>query len=160
MGATMSSEPGVLPAGGAGEEGPPEADGRLHLRRLLVGSLVVLVTVGALRLAGVDVMGWLEATWDNLSGVGLAYLACACACKTLESASNAAAYRSILRASYPEGGVSFRMVWGAYQGGTALNQVMPVNSGTLVTLGLYRATIPGATFVGLVAVLGVQMIMF
>src|SRR5690242_15712560 len=100
----MSSEP-VLAAGEAGVAPQPAATRGLRLGRIVRFTVITLLVVGGLRLAGVDVIGWLKATWDHLSGVGIWFLVGACVCKTCESASNAAAYRSILNASYLEGGV-------------------------------------------------------
>jgi uncharacterized membrane protein YbhN (UPF0104 family) len=147
-------------AAGAGDIEHRSLAHRIHLRRIVVTVAVLLVVGGVCSLLGWDVRAALSSMWDSIRNVGIGFLIAACAAKTIESLCNGYAYTSILRASWPDSGVTFRKVWGAYQGGTGINQIAPANAGTFVTLGLYRATFAGTTVPGLVAVIGVQTIMF
>jgi len=133
---------------------------RLRLKRIAKTLVVLLLVAGVCSLLGWDVSAALSSMWDSIRNVGIGFLIAACVAKTVESLCNGYAYTSILKASWPDSGVTFRKVWGAYQGGTGINQIAPANAGTFVTLGLYRATFSGTTIPGLVAVIGVQTIMF
>src|SRR5690242_13375440 len=118
---------------------------RIRLKRIIVTLAVLLVVAGVCSLLGWDVVAACESVWDNIRNGGIGFLIAACAAKTVESLCNGYAYTSILEASWPDSGVTFRKVWGAYQGGTGINQIAPANAGTFVTLGLYRATFSGTT---------------
>jgi len=133
---------------------------RIRIGKIVKALVVLLLVAGVCSLLGWDVQAALSSMWDSIRNVGVGFLVAACAAKTVESLCNGYAYKSILQASYPDSGVTFRKVWGAYQGGTGINQIAPANAGTFVTLGLYRATFSGTTVPGLVAVIGVQTIMF
>ena len=147
-------------AAGAGVEPGRSFVQRIRLKRIVVTAFVLLVVAGICSLLGWDVVAAVRGLWDNIRNVGVGFLIAACVAKTGESLCNGYAYKSILQASWPDSGVTFRKVWGAYQGGTGINQIAPANAGTFVTLGLYRATFAGTTVPGLVAVIGVQTIMF
>src|SRR5690349_11792476 len=114
---SLAAGAGVAPGGSFAQ--------RIRLKRIIV-TLAVLLVVAAV-----------ESVWDNIRNVGIGFLIAACAAKTVESLCNGYAYTSILEASWPDSGVTFRKVWGAYQGGTGINQIAPANAGTFVTLGLY-----------------------
>ena len=68
-------------------------------------------------------------------------------------------YYGILNAAYP-GEVTIRPIIAAYAVGVAGNGFLPANIGTLVTLLMFVAIIPGATFGGSVAAYLVQKIFF
>lgn len=84
----------------------------------------------------------------------------ACAFKALQSVLVAIAWRSVLCSAYPARGVPLKLTLGAYQGGAAVNALIPAKAGTWVTLGLYRLAIPGLSLATLVAALGVHSLAF
>lgn len=80
--------------------------------------------------------------------------------QTLQIAFDALAWRNILRAAYPDGGVRYPQVFGAYAGGVGLNQLLPAQAGTIAMLGLYRGMIAGATVPGVIGAQLVQTLFF
>lgn len=88
------------------------------------------------------------------------WLVLALALKTGESALIGLVWRNILRASYPKSGVPFKTAWGASQGGTAINAVLPAQGGTAAMIGILRARVPGSTVSGLTVATVVQSAFF
>jgi uncharacterized membrane protein YbhN (UPF0104 family) len=88
------------------------------------------------------------------------WLAAALALKTAESALIGLVWRNILRASYPRSGVAFKTAWGASQGGTAINAILPAQGGTAAMIGILRARIPGSTVSGLAVATIAQSLFF
>src|SRR5262249_62287368 len=86
--------------------------------------------------------------------------ALALALKTGESALIGVVWRNILRASYPKSGVRFKTAWGASQGGTAINAILPAQGGTAAMIGILRAKVPGSTVSGLTVATVVQSVFF
>ncbi len=65
----------------------------------------------------------------------------------------------ILRYAYP-GGVTYMPVLAAYAAGVALNNFLPANIGTFVTLLMFVAIVQGANFPGVLAGYVVQKIFY
>jgi uncharacterized membrane protein YbhN (UPF0104 family) len=134
-----------------------------RLRRLakvaawIVGTALVLALLEAL---GVDVSGWISGLWDALSSVSAGYLIATVALQTIQTGFTALAWLFILRAAYPHADVRFAPVLTAYAVGTALNALLPANLGSIVTLFMFVAIIPGAAFAGVFAGFLVQKIFF
>jgi len=122
----------------------------------LVGILVLLV---ALRLAGVDVWAWLGQLWDAVTDVSLGYLLLGCLFQGAQTMLTALGWYGILRYAYP-GGVTYMPVLAAYAAGVALNNFVPANMGTFVTLLMFVAIVAGATFPGVLAGYLVQKIFY
>lgn len=139
---------------------PPAADS--HERRLLrvaawiVGTLLVLV---ALHLAGIDVLGWFESLWDTLTEISIGYIIVGCFFQGLQTVLTALGWYGILRYAYP-GGITYMPVLAAYATGVALNNFVPANMGTFVTLIMYVAIVQGATFPGVLGGYVVQKIFY
>jgi uncharacterized membrane protein YbhN (UPF0104 family) len=106
------------------------------------------------------VVSWLESLWDNLTAVSLPLLILGLAFQTAQTALVALAWRNILRAAYPEGGVRYRSVLSYYAGGNALNGILPASAGTVAMLGFFRTSIEGSTVSGLVGATAVENIFF
>ena len=142
--------------------GPAVPAGEHPRRRLLrisasiVGTLVV---VALLELAGIDVWGWLTSVWDTVKGISLGYVVVGCIFQGLQTTLTALGWYGILRFAYP-GGVTFMAVLTAYAAGVALNNVVPANLGTFVTLLMYVAIVQGATFPGILGAYAVQKIFY
>jgi uncharacterized membrane protein YbhN (UPF0104 family) len=103
---------------------------------------------------------WLQQLWDTLTSVSLPVLILGLALQTTQMALVALAWRNILRAAYPEGGVRYRPITAYYAGGVGLNAILPASAGTAAMIGLFRARIRGSTVAGLLGATVVQNIFF
>jgi uncharacterized membrane protein YbhN (UPF0104 family) len=97
-----------------------------------------------------DIAGWFARVGEELTQVSPGALLVVIVLQTSQTALNALAWRNILRAAYPEGGVRYPPVLGASAGAVGLNHVLPAQAGTIAMLGLYRGMIAGATVPGVV----------
>lgn len=141
----------------------PAAPERATLKRRLLkaaawiaGILAILV---ALHLAGIDVWGWLEQLWDAVTAISLGYVVLGCIFQGLQTTLTALAWYGILRYAYP-GGTSYLTVLTCYAVGVSLNNFVPANLGTFVTLIMFAAVVSGATFPGIIAGYVVQKIFY
>ena len=103
---------------------------------------------------------WLNQLWDTLTSVSIPLLILGIAFQTAQTVLVALAWRNILRASYPEGGVTYRTILGYYAGGNGLNAILPASAGTVAMLGLFRTSIAGSSVAGLVGATAVENIFF
>jgi uncharacterized membrane protein YbhN (UPF0104 family) len=122
----------------------------------LVGVALLVVV---LELLGIDVMGWLNDLWDQIKDVPPAYIVAGLTFQTGQTLFAGLSYYGILRAAYP-GEVDFWPIVTAYAVGVAMNNFLPANIGTFVTLVMFTAIIPSATFAGALAAYLVQKIFF
>jgi uncharacterized membrane protein YbhN (UPF0104 family) len=122
----------------------------------IVGTLLVLV---ALHLAGIDVLGWFEDLWQTLTEISIGYIVLGCLFQALQTVLTALGWYGILRYAYP-GGVTYMPVLAAYATGVALNNFVPANMGTFVTLLMYVAIVQGSTFPGILGGYVVQKIFY
>ena len=128
----------------------------LRVAAWLVGMLVLLV---ALHLAGIDVLGWFQQLWDAVSEISVGYVILGCLLQGLQTTLTALGWYGILRYAYP-GGTTYMTVLACYATGVALNNVVPANLGTFVTLLMFVAVVAGATFPGILAGYAVQKIFY
>ena len=128
----------------------------LRIAAWIVGILVILV---ALRLAGIDVWGWFEQLWDSVTDISVGYVILGCLFQGAQTMLTALGWYGILRYAYP-GGVNYTTVLACYATGVALNNVVPANLGTFVTLLMFVAVVSGATFPGILAGYAVQKIFY
>jgi uncharacterized membrane protein YbhN (UPF0104 family) len=129
----------------------------LKIAGVLAGIAAALVLLDVL---GVDVRGWISDVWDALTEIGLKYLVVGWSLQTVQTVLTSLGWYYILRAGFPDGLVPFRAVLAAYAAGVALNGFLPANIGTLVTLLMFVALIPGGTFPGVLGGMAVQKIFF
>lgn len=122
----------------------------------LVGLLVVGIV---LDLFGVDVIGWFEDVWEQIKDVPLRYLVFAGVLQVLQTSLNGLAYYGILAYAYP-GRAELWPIIAAYAVGVSMNNFLPANIGTFVTLLMFVAIIPGSTFPGILAAYMVNKIFF
>ena len=122
----------------------------------LVGIVLVIVL---LNLLGVDVIGWLKDLWHQIKDVPAGYIVAGLVFQTGQTLFAGLSYYGILRAAYP-GQVEFWPIVTAYAVGVAMNNFLPANIGTFVTLLMFVAIIPAATFGGSIAAYLVQKIFF
>ena len=122
----------------------------------LLGVVLVLVV---LRLLGVDVIGWLEDLWDEVSDIPKGYLVAALFFQTTQTFFAGLSYYGILKFAYKDE-VTLWPVVAAYAVGVAMNGFLPANIGTFVTLLMFVAIIPSCTVGGAIAAYLVQKIFF
>ncbi len=96
--------------------------------------------------------------FGHLAAVHWVPLAIALALHLLKLVFRAIAWRTILRASYPEQRVRFRSVLGAYVAGVGINSVAPARGGDLVKLYLVKHRMKDASYATLTPTLVVETI--
>jgi len=122
----------------------------------LVGLLLLVVV---LHLLGVDVIGWLKDVWAQIKDVPIQYLLVGGVLQILQTSLNGLAYYGILAYAYP-GRVQLWQIIAAYAVGVSMNNFLPANIGTFVTLLMFLAIIPGSTLPGILAAYLVNKIFF
>src|SRR3954468_10126222 len=131
-----------------------------RLAKVMAWLVGIALALAVLDLLGVEVLGWFSGPWDALTGIGPGYLAAGWALQTVQTTLTAFGWYSILRFAYPGGRVAYLQVLAAYAAGVALNGFLPANIGTVVSLLMYVAIIPGANLPGVLGGMVVQKIFF
>lgn len=103
-------------------------------------ALVILI----LHLLGVDVLGWLDNLWEQIKAVPAGYIVAALVFQTGQTVLAGVSYYGILSVAYP-GRVTLAPIVTAYAVGVAMNNFLPANIGTFVTLLMFVALIPACT---------------
>ena len=119
----------------------------------------VAVVVGILQLAGVDVIGWFKDLWNQIKAVPVKYIVAGLIFQGAQTVLAGVSYYGILSAAYPKQVVA-RQIVTAYAVGVAMNNFLPANIGTFVTLLMFVALIPACTLGGSIAAYLVQKIFF
>ena len=141
-------------------QAPPDTDPKQHkLLRIAAWIVGTLVVLGLLRVAGIDVWGWFENLWSTLAEISIGYIILGCLFQGAQTMLTALGWYGILRYAYP-GGVTYMPVLAAYATGVALNNFVPANMGTFVTLLMYVAIVKGSTFPGVLGGYVVQKIFY
>ena len=107
-----------------------------------------------------DLWRWVVGVVQRIGDLSPWWLGLAVVLKTAESAWIGLVWRNILRAAYPKSNVSFKTSWGASQGGTAINAIVPAQGGTAVMVGLFRSSVKGSSVAGLASAVVVQSLFF
>ena len=131
-------------------------------RRLLkIGGWLIGIALAivVLNLLGIDVKGWLSDLWKEIKDVPARYIVAGLTFQTGQTILAGLSYYGILRAAYP-GQVEFWPIVTAYAVGVSMNNFLPANIGTFVTLFMFVAIIPACTFAGAIAAYLVQKIFF
>ena len=132
-----------------------------RLVKVVAWLVVIALVVVVLQLLGVDVSGWLSDLWDQIKDVPAGYIVAALILQSGQTLFAGLSYYGILRAAYPgEGQVLLWPILTAYAVGVAMNNFLPANIGTFVTLMMFTAIIPACTFAGAIAAYLVQKIFF
>jgi uncharacterized membrane protein YbhN (UPF0104 family) len=105
------------------------------------------------------VIGWLQDVWTQIKDVPIQYLVVGGVLQMLQTTLNGLAYYGILAYAYP-GRVQLWQIIAAYAVGVSMNNFLPANIGTFVTLLMFLAIIPGSTFPGILAAYMVNKIFF
>ena len=132
---------------------------RRRIVKIVAWIVGLVVLLALLHLAGIDVWGWLTELWDTVSSISFVYIVLGCLFQGLQTTLTALGWYGILRYAYP-GGVTYMPVLAAYAAGVALNNFLPANIGTFVTLVMYLAVVRGSTFPGILAGYVVQKIFY
>jgi uncharacterized membrane protein YbhN (UPF0104 family) len=130
-----------------------------RIGRILAWVIGTLVVLAALRVAGIDVLGWFEDLWSTLTEISIGYIVLGCLFQATQTVLTALGWYGILRYAYP-GGVTYMPVLAAYATGVALNNFVPANMGTFVMLLMFVAIVQGATFPGVLGGYVVQKIFY
>jgi uncharacterized membrane protein YbhN (UPF0104 family) len=130
-----------------------------RLVKVAVWLCVIALVIVVLDALGVDVTGWLSDLWDQIKAVPPGYIVAALVFQTGQTIFAGLSYYGILSAAYP-GEVSITPIVTAYAVGVAMNNFLPANIGTFVTLLMFVALIPSCTLGGAIAAYLVQKIFF
>jgi uncharacterized membrane protein YbhN (UPF0104 family) len=142
-------------------ETAPAPTPRSHrIFRIVAWLAGLAVLVGVLELLDVDLVSWIDSVWDAISSISLAYLLLGLVFQTIQTCLTALAWVPILRAAYPDAGVTYPPILTAYAVGVAMNGVLPANIGTFVMLLMFLALVPGSNFPGILSGYLVQKIFF
>ncbi len=136
-----------------------EPSKRRRVVKIVSWILGLVVLLALLHLAGIDVWGWISELWDTLTEISILYILLGCVFQALQTTLTALGWYGILRYAYP-GGVTYMAVLASYAAGVALNNFLPANIGTFVTLVMYVAVVRGSTFPGILAGYLVQKIFY
>jgi uncharacterized membrane protein YbhN (UPF0104 family) len=132
--------------------------GHPHVRRLLIGAILIVVIGAAADLLGWDIRGWFDELWDTITQISAGYLVAAVVLKTAQTSLTAFAWYAILRYAYPT--TRFKLVLACYAASVALNGILPANLGTLALLLMFTTIIAGATFSGVLGAYVVEKIFY
>jgi len=133
---------------------------RVHVRRILIGALVLVVLAAGATLFGWNIEAWFEHIWNTITSLPIGSLIAAIVLVTLQTALVAYSWYSILRYGYPDSGVRFIQILACYAAAVALNWVLPANLGTWAMLLMFTTIVAAATFAGVLAGLVVEKIFF
>jgi uncharacterized membrane protein YbhN (UPF0104 family) len=136
-----------------------EPSKRRRIVKIVAWLVGLVVLLALLHVAGVDVWGWISELWDALTEISIVYILLGCIFQALQTTLTALGWYGILRYAYP-GGVTYMPVLASYAAGVALNNFLPANIGTFVTLVMYVAVVRGSTFPGILAGYLVQKIFY
>jgi uncharacterized membrane protein YbhN (UPF0104 family) len=153
---TVSAEPPVEPSAALPFNDPSRRSRLVKVALWLVGIALALVI---LNLLGVDVIDWIQNLWDEIKAVPVGYIIAALIFQSGQTVLAGVSYYGILKAAYGDE-VSLPPIVTAYAVGVAMNNFLPANIGTLVTLLMFVALIPSCTFAGAIAAYLVQKIFF
>ena len=149
------SEAAIAPTADVAEPVPK----RRRVVRIVTWLAGIVVLLAVLHVLGVDVWGWLQELWDAVGAISFWYIVLGCFFQGLQTTLTALGWYGILRYAYP-GGVTYMPVLAAYAAGVALNNFLPANIGTFVTLVMFVAIVRGSTFPGVLAGYVVQKIFY
>jgi uncharacterized membrane protein YbhN (UPF0104 family) len=146
---------------GAAVLAPPTGESPRARRFLKVAAWLLGITlfVLILQFVGVDVRGWFSDLWDQMKAVPVSYIIAALVFQSGQTIFAGVSYYGILKAAYP-GEVTLPPIVTAYAVGVAMNNFLPANIGTFVTLLMFVALIPTCTVGGSIAAYLVQKIFF
>jgi hypothetical protein len=123
---------------------------------VVLGIVVLVASIEFVRRQGLDPWTWFSNVWVLIAAIPAPFVILACTLKAAEVGLNAAAWKTVLRAAYPEEGIGFRQTLGVVQGGVGILAVIPPKLGGFAVLGLYRAAFPSLSITAVLATRAVQ----
>ncbi|HEU0303713.1 MAG TPA: lysylphosphatidylglycerol synthase transmembrane domain-containing protein [Gaiellaceae bacterium] len=138
---------------------PPAPSRRQRLTKVFLRLVAIAIFLVVLDLLGVDVWGWIEDFWEQIKDIPKGYLVAALTFQTLQTLLAGVSYYGILKFAYPDE-VTMWPILTAYAVGVAMNNFLPANIGTFVTLLMFVTIIPSCTVGGAIAAYLVQKIFF
>jgi uncharacterized membrane protein YbhN (UPF0104 family) len=132
---------------------------RSRLVKVALWLVAIAIAIVILNLLGVDVIGWIQDLWDQIKAVPPGYIIAGLVFQSGQTVLAGVSYYGILKAAYGDE-VSLPPIVTAYAVGVAMNNFLPANIGTLVTLLMFVALVPSCTFAGAIAAYLVQKIFF
>jgi uncharacterized membrane protein YbhN (UPF0104 family) len=120
-----------------------------------LGFAVLLALIVFVRRQDMDPWAWFAEVWVLIAAIPLPFVVVALAFKAAEVSLNAAAWKTVLHAAYPEQRITFRQMLGVVQGGVGIFAVVPPKFGGFAVLGLYRVAFPD---LGITAVLATRVV--
>jgi uncharacterized membrane protein YbhN (UPF0104 family) len=93
---------------------------------------------------------------DQIGSIDPRWLLLAIGCHLLKTACRTRSWLNILLAAYPDAGLRWRGVYGAYVAGVGVNAILPARGGDVLRLFLVKREIQGATYPTLAATLVVE----
>jgi hypothetical protein len=155
--------PGSLISGHSNESARPRLPLPAGTKRIagwaagvVLGVVVLAASIEFLGRQGLDPWSWFAGVWVLIASIPAPFVIVACLLKATEVSLNAVAWRTVLRAAYPEEGIGFRQTLGAVQGGVGIFAVIPPKFGSFVVLGLYRVAFPSLSITSVLATRVVQ----
>jgi uncharacterized membrane protein YbhN (UPF0104 family) len=141
--------------------GTPFGEPSRRQRLIKIGAWLggTALAIVLLHLLGIDIIAWLRDLWTQIKAVPTGYIVAGLAFQTGQTLLAGLSYYGILRAAYP-GQVELWPIVTAYAVGVSMNNFLPANIGTFVTLIMFVAIIPAATLAGSFAAYLVQKIFF
>jgi hypothetical protein len=128
--------------------------------RIAVGFAIFVTAAALLGVYNVEVLTFGNEVWQNIKRVPIAFLFVAIVFRLLEALFTALSWYNVLKATYPEKRIPFKVVLGGYQGGVGINAFSPVEAGTVATIGMFRIAILGSSVPTLLAAFAVQQLAF
>lgn len=107
---------------------------------------------------GADPGAWLALVWSHVAAIPPLFIVAACALKAAEVILNTGAWVAVVRAAFPDAGVTVRRALGVVQGGIAIVTVAPPKVGGVALVGLFRAAFPTLPLAALLASRALQSI--
>ena len=139
---------------------PAGTSWRFRVRRIVIGSLVLLVAGAVAQLLGWDIVDWFRQLWDAITSISPAYVIVGCAAGLVQTTATAYGWWAILGYGFPDSAVRWRTIWAVYAASVALNGILPANLGTLMMLFMFTTLIAGATFAAVLGGYAVQKIFY
>jgi hypothetical protein len=128
----------------------------IRFASIALGFAVLLAAVEFVRRQSLDPWSWFAEVWVLIAAIPLPFVVLALTFKAAEVSLNAAAWKTVLRAAYPEQQITFRQVLGVVQGGVGIFAVVPPKFGGFAVLGLYRVAFPDLSITAVLATRVVQ----
>jgi uncharacterized membrane protein YbhN (UPF0104 family) len=128
----------------------------VRIATVALGFAVLLASVVFVRRQSLDPWSWFAEVWVLIAAIPLPFVVLALTFKATEVSLNAFAWKTVLRAAYPEQQITFRQMLGVVQGGVGIFAVVPPKFGGFAVLGLYRVAFPDLSITAVLATRVVQ----